>query len=183
MKRIIIPVLLFLAVVFVSSCSSCSDNKKKTDTNPYLPEPELTTDAEDTLAINELIDHYMGLLAENKVDDAVNLLNRLKDGEVVPLDAKEANGFKSAFSKLHIYGVKKKGFLIRSARNNDITILLQIVPSGDLDKEIGVTTQHINPIFKEGKWYLTLLDPKAEGVYDVFDEANQASSNVEFIKQ
>lgn len=182
MKRIIIPVLLLLAVVLVSSCSSCSDNKKKTNTNPYLPEPELKTDAEDTLAINELLDHYMGLLAENRVEDAVNMLNRVKDGEVVPLEAKEANGFKSAFSKLHIYGVKKKGFLLRSAKNNDITILLQIVPSGDLDKEIGVTAQHINPVFKEGQWYLTLLDLNAEGVYDVFDESN-TNGNVEFIKQ
>lgn len=182
MKRIIIPVLLLLAVVLVSSCSSCSDNKKKTDTNPYLPESELKTDAEDTLAINELLDHYMGLLAENRVEDAVNMLNRVKDGEVVPLEAKEANGFKSAFSKLHIYGVKKKGFLLRSAKNNDITILLQIVPSGDLDKEIGVTAQHINPVFKEGQWYLTLLDLNAEGVYDVFDESN-TNGNVEFVNQ
>ena len=101
---------------------------------------------------------------------------------MVPLEAKEANGFKSAFSKLHIYGVKKKGFLLRSAKNNDITILLQIVPSGDLDKEIGVTAQHINPVFKEGQWYLTLLDLNAEGVYDVFDESN-TNGNVEFIKQ
>lgn len=182
MKRIIIPVLLLLAVVLVSSCSSCSDNKKKTNTNPYLPESELKTDAEDTLAINELLDHYMGLLAENRVEDAVNMLNRVKDGEVVPLEAKEANGFKSAFSKLHIYGVKKKGFLLRSAKNNDITILLQIVPSGDLDKEIGVTAQHINPVFKEGQWYLTLLDLNAEGVYDVFDESN-TNGNVEFVNQ
>lgn len=182
MKRIIIPVLLLLAVVLVSSCSSCSDNKKKSNTNSYLPESELKTDAEDTLAINELLDHYMGLLAENKVEDAINMLNRVKDGEVVPLDPKEANGFKSAFSKLHIYGVKKKGFLLRSAKNNDITILLQIIPSGDIEKEIGVTAQHINPVFKEGQWYLTLLDPKAEGVYDVFDESN-TNGNVEFINQ
>ena len=182
MKRIIIPVLLLLAVVLVSSCSSCSDNKKKSNTNSYLPESELKTDAEDTLAINELLDHYMGLLAENRVEDAVNMLNRVKDGEVVPLDPKEANGFKSAFSKLHIYGVKKKGFLLRSAKNNDITILLQIIPSGDIEKEIGVTAQHINPVFKEGQWYLTLLDPKAEGVYDVFDESN-TNGNVEFINQ
>ena len=181
MKRIIIPVLLLLAVVLVSSCSSCSD-KKKSNTNSYLPESELKTDAEDTLAINELLDHYMGLLAENKVEDAINMLNRVKDGEVVPLDPKEANGFKSAFSKLHIYGVKKKGFLLRSAKNNDITILLQIIPSGDIEKEIGVTAQHINPVFKEGQWYLTLLDPKAEGVYDVFDESN-TNGNVEFINQ
>lgn len=142
----------------------------------------MKTDAEDTLAINELLDHYMGLLAENKVEDAINMLNRVKDGEVVPLDPKEANGFKSAFSKLHIYGVKKKGFLLRSAKNNDITILLQIIPSGDIEKEIGVTAQHINPVFKEGQWYLTLLDPKAEGVYDVFDESN-TNGNVEFIKK
>lgn len=142
----------------------------------------MKTDAEDTLAINELLDHYMGLLAENKVEDAINMLNRVKDGEVVPLDPKEANGFKSAFSKLHIYGVKKKGFLLRSAKNNDITILLQIIPSGDIEKEIGVTAQHINPVFKEGQWYLTLLDPKAEGVYDVFDESN-TNGNVEFINQ
>lgn len=132
----------------------------------------MKTDAEDTLAINALIDHYMELLAENKVEEAISMLNRVKDGEVVPLDAKEANGFKSAFTKLHIYGVKKKGFLLRSARNNDITIMLQIIPSGDLDKEIGVTSQHINPVYKNGNWYLTLLDLNAEGVYDVFDESN-----------
>lgn len=181
MKRIIIPILLFSAIVFVSSCSSCSDNKKQ-DHNPLLPEPELKTDAEDTLAINNLLDQYMGMLADNNVDAAIDMLHRVKNGEILPLEPKEAKEYKSVLSKFHIYGVKKKGFLIRSARNNDITILLQIIKSGDLDKEIGVTAQHINPIFKEGEWYLTLLDLKAEGVYDVFDESN-THGNVEYINQ
>ena len=181
MKRIIIPILLLSAIAFVTSCSSCSDKKKQQDHNPLLPESELKTDAEDTVAINNLIDQYMGLLADNNVDAAIDMLHRVKDGEVVPMEANDAKKYKAVLSKFHIYGVKKKGFLIRSARNNDITILLQIIKSGDLDKEIGVTAQHINPIFKEGEWYLTLLDLKAEGVYDVFDESN-TNGNVEFIK-
>ena len=103
-------------------------------------------------------------------------------GEIVPLDGKQLKEFKTAWSKMHVYGVKKKGFMLHSDKNNDVKILLQIMPNGDLDKEIGVAAQHINPVYKEGQWYLTLYDPQAEGVYDIFDESN-TKGNVGIVKQ
>lgn len=173
--------MLLLAVVLVSSCSSCSSDKKNTDVKSILPPPDMKTDAEDTLTVNNLLDEYMGLMSENKVDEAAGMLYLVKDSEIVPLDGTQLKEFKEAWSKLRVYGVKKKGFMLRSARNNDITILLQILPNGNVDKEIGVATQHINPVYKEGKWFLTLFDPKAEGVYDVFDETN-TNGNVEVVR-
>ena len=183
MKRIIIPVLMLSVLVLVCSCSSCSSDKKKNDyVEPLIPEAEMQYKSEDTLNINSLIDQYMGLMAENKVDDAINMLHLLKDGEIVPLDGKQLKEFKTAWSKMHVYGVKKKGFMLHSDKNNDVKILLQIMPNGDLDKEIGVAAQHINPVYKEGQWYLTLYDPQAEGVYDIFDESN-TKGNVGVVKQ
>ena len=166
--------------MMVSSCG----NKKNNDADPsvYIPAQERTFDHEDSLEVNRLVDEYVASMANHNIDSCMRMLYFVKNDSVFPLGAEQQKEFKDAWTKLHIYGVKKKGFLLRSAKNNDITILLQIVPSGDLDKEIGVTAQHINPVFKEGQWYLTLLDLNAEGVYDVFDESN-TNGNVEFIKQ
>ena len=39
-----------------------------------------------------------------------------------------------------------------------------------LEKEIGVTTLTLNPVVKDGKWYLTIRDKHAEGVKDVYKD-------------
>ena len=37
-------------------------------------------------------------------------------------------------------------------------------------KEQGVMSFSLNPVVKDGKWYLTLYDKDAEGVEDIYKE-------------
>jgi len=63
-----------------------------------------------------------------------------------------------------------KSLVLRSDKNNEVKLTVQIVSSGDLDKEIGVTHLSLNPVVKDGKWYLTLLDKNAEGVEEIYEK-------------
>ena len=63
-----------------------------------------------------------------------------------------------------------KSFILHSDKNNEVAFYVQMVPNGDLEKEIGVTTLTLNPVVKDGKWYLTIRDKHAEGVKDVYKD-------------
>ena len=174
-KRFILPVLLLSSLMMVSSCGK----KKNNDADPsvYLPAQERTFDHEDSLEVNRLVDEYVASMANHNIDSCMRMLYFVKNDSVFPLGAEQQKEFKDAWTKLHIYGVKRKSVILRSNRNNDAKIVVQILSSGDLDKEVGVTSFHLNPVFKDGAWYLTMLSERAEGVYDVFDE-NSKPTNV-----
>ena len=61
-----------------------------------------------------------------------------------------------------------KSFILHSDKNNEVAFSVLMVPNGDLEKGIGVTTLTMNPVIKNGKWYLTIRDNRAEGVEDVY---------------
>lgn len=69
-----------------------------------------------------------------------------------------------------IYAAKTNSFVLRSDKNNQVDVLIQITKDGDIDKGIGISKMSLNPVVKNGKWYLTLLDKNAEGVIDVYDK-------------
>ena len=69
-----------------------------------------------------------------------------------------------------IYAAKTNSFVLRSDKNNQVDVLIQIVKNGNLEKGIGVSKMSLNPVVKNGKWYLTLLDENAEGVQNVYDK-------------
>ena len=176
--RYILPVLLLSSLMIVSSCGK--KEKKDVDVTSVLKAPDMNFDREDTLEINRLVDEFVASMANHNIDSCMRMLFKVRHDSVLPLESKDQREFKDAWSKLHIYGVKKKSVIMRSNRNNDVKIIVQIIGSGDLDKEIGVTSFHLNPVYKEGRWYLTLLSEKGEGVYNVYDESENSNrpSNV-----
>ena len=73
-----------------------------------------------------------------------------------------------AMNHLTIYDAKMTAITLRDRKNNALRLTVQITESGDLSKEIGVTHFFLNPVLKDGKWYLTLLDENAEGVEKIY---------------
>jgi hypothetical protein len=62
------------------------------------------------------------------------------------------------------YGCAQKELELYSDRDNQLRIALKIVESGNLETGEGTTNMFLNPVQKDGQWYLTLLDTHAEGV-------------------
>ena len=62
------------------------------------------------------------------------------------------------------YGCEQKELELYSDRDNQLRIALKIVESGNFETGEGTTNLFLNPVQKDGQWYLTLLDTHAEGV-------------------
>lgn len=150
--------------------TACGNKKKQKDSlgSEYIRPASMTYSKNDTSEINRLVDSYVAFIADNDYKKAADLLNFVKNDSIVPYTDKDKADFVDALSHLKIYNCKVKSLVLRSDKNNEVQIALQIIASGDIDKNDGVTIQSLNPVYKDGKWYLTLLDEYAEGVENVY---------------
>lgn len=151
------------------SLVSCKDKPKDRGVYEYLRPATMNYTKQDTSNINFLVNRYTALVEKKDFEKAANMLYKVRNDSVVPLSEKERKGFIEAYSQMPIYAAKTDAFVLRSDKNNQIDVLIQIVKNGNLDKGIGVSRMSLNPVVKNGKWYLTLLDKHAEGVKDVYD--------------
>ena len=160
-------VIAILALCLVVSCK----NKKAVDPNPqseFIKPASMNYSHEDTMHINQLMEDYVAGFAAKDYDRTANMLYKVVNDSVFPLSDKEKANYKKAMSQIPNYGCKMKSFILHSDKNNEVAFSVLMVPNGDLEKGIGVTTLTMNPVIKNGKWYLTIRDNRAEGVEDVY---------------
>lgn len=168
MKNRFIFISLFTALLF----SSCGEKKKAEMHNEYLRPASIEYSKMDTAKINELIDNYINCYKNNDLEAASRMLYKIKNDSIFPLSENERKQYMEALSQFRIYDAKATGFILRSDKNNEMTITLQIIPSpqGDIENGTGVMKFALNPILKDGQWYLTLRDLNAEGVENYYEE-------------
>lgn len=160
-------VIAILALCLVVSCK----NKKVVDPNrqsEFIRPATMNYSHEDTMRINQLMEDYVAGFAAKDYDRTANMLYKVVNDSVFPLSDKEKANYKKAMSQIPNYGCKMKSFILHSDKNNEVAFSVLMVPNGDLEKGIGVTTLTMNPVIKNGKWYLTIRDNRAEGVEDVY---------------
>lgn len=161
---------LIIVSCIVLSLSGCKKKSKDAGVYEYLRPATMTYTKQDSSNINYMVQRYTQLVEKKDFEKAANMLYKVQKNKVVPLSADERKGFIQAYSQMPIYAAKTNSFVLRSDKNNQVDVLIQIAKNGNLDKGIGVSVMSLNPVVKDGKWYLTLLDKDAEGVEDVYDK-------------
>ena len=151
------------------SLVSCKDKPKARGVYEFLRPATMTYTKQDTSNINYMVKRYADLVEKQDFEQAANMLYKVRHDSIVPLSDQERKNFIKAYSQMPIYAAKLDNFVLRSDKNNQVDVLIQIVKNGNIDKGIGVSRMSLNPVEKNGKWYLTLLDKHAEGVQDVYD--------------
>ncbi len=164
--------IAIISILAVTMLSSCSEKKKPQLHNEYLRPASIEYTKEDTSKINELVDSYLNYYKNNDLEAASRLLYKLNNDTIRPLSEKERKGYVKALSQFKVYDAQATGFVLRSDKNNEMTITLQIIPSpqGSIEKGTGVMQFALNPVLKDGQWYLTLKDKNAEGVENYYEE-------------
>ena len=157
---------IFLISIFLFA--ACNQKKTETAEQVILRPAEIDLNAQDTIEINQLVDQYVSLFIDNDLQGASSLLNVVNNDSIRPLSEEERTGFVKALSIFHFYDYKNMGMIIRSDKNNEIDLAVQIIPDGDISKNQGVTHFYLNPVKIDGHWYLTLLDNMAEGVHNIY---------------
>jgi len=156
--------ITLLAVIGCFLLIGCKSEQKPKTAKDYLRPASMVYTAEDTVQIRQLVADYIAAFKNKDFDITADMLYKVKNDSIFPLSDAEKNQYKKAMRLFPIYDVTEKSFVLRSDKNNEVRLMVQIIPSGSLEKEIGVTTISLNPVVKEGKWYLTMLDESAEGV-------------------
>lgn len=155
-----------VSLILLVSCNSNNKKEEKFQVDLHPVEIEMTH--QDTLEIADLVEQYSNLFLNNDLEGASHLLYSVKNDSVSPLSEDVRSEFVSALSIFHVYDCKYDGMLIHSDKNNEIKFTVQIMPDGDIRQDKGVTHFYLNPIKKDGHWYLTLKDPMAEGVRNIY---------------
>jgi len=157
------------AALLLSGCSGCSDEKKseKAATVEEMLPPHLDFSANDSDAVVQLANEYLLAFSEKDYDAAADLLYRYENDTVRELTAKERNSYLKTMRQLPNFGSKLKSLILRTTNNNRLMYVLQVDPNGNMDEEQGVMKFFLNPVQKNGQWYLTLLDMEQEGTKDI----------------
>jgi len=168
MKPKSVLIFALTALCLLASCKS--DKKQYTGQSEYLRPATIDYSAQDSVEIRQLVSNYVEAFNKRDFKATSEMLYKLRNDSILPLDAKEKAAYVEAYNHIHTYGCKVKSLVLRSDKNNEVKLTVQIVSSGDMDKEIGVTHLSLNPVVKDGKWYLTLLDKNAEGVEEIYEK-------------
>lgn len=159
--------MLCMAVTFVG-CKS--DKKKDPLRSEYLRPASIEYSGKDSSEIKALVDNYVENFKNKNFQATASMLYRLRNDSILPLSEQDKQKYIDAYSQMPIYDCAVKGIILRSDKNNEVQVSVQISPNGSIDEEKGVTTFCLNPVLKDGKWYLTLLDEYADGVESVYDK-------------
>lgn len=158
-----------MAAVAVSMFTvSCKKEQKRTNRSEYIRPASMDYSKQDSAEIKQLVGNFVDAFNNKDFKAVSEMLYKVRNDSVLPLSDKEKADYVTANGHINVYGCKMKSIVLRSDKNNEVKLTVQIVSSGDIDKEIGVTHLSLNPVVKDGKWYLTLLDKNAEGVTDVY---------------
>lgn len=160
--------IFILATIVFASCGKKKHEAVSTD--DLIRPASMTYTSQDTAEIKYLVDTYVGYLDKGNLDACAAMLYTFDNDKVTPYSEARRDSFKQGLSHFNIYGTRVKGMMLRSDRNNQVDVAVQIIRNGNLLKGTGVTTLSLNPVLVNGKWYLTLLDKDADGVKDVYEE-------------
>ncbi len=156
------------APLLFAACSGASDNKKKV-TSEEMRAPSLDFSADDSLAVVTLANNYLASFAAKDYEAAADMLFKYEKDTVRELNAEERRSYLNTMRQLPNYGCKLKGIALYTNKNNRLIYMLQVSSSGSLEKEEGVMKFYLNPVLKDGQWFLTLLDMEQEGTENLFN--------------
>lgn len=133
-----------------------------------LQAPHLDFSAEDSSAVRSLAKEYLAYFDAKDYDSAASMLHKVQNDSVVELTGAEREQFLKTMRKLPNYGTKLKGFNLYTETSNRLLYLLQVTSGGSLEDEAGIMRFYLNPVRRNGQWYLTLFDPEAEGTRRIY---------------
>lgn len=167
-----------LSSIILSFCCaalllSCGDKAQKKEPNThkaldYIRPASMVYSHNDTAEIRSLIQEYIENFKQRDFAACADMLYTVEKGEVIPLSADEKKKYVKGMSSLPVYDMRESSFVLQSDVNNRVELTVQIIQNGDMYKKIGTTSQFLNPVYKENRWFLTLLDQYAEGVKDEY---------------
>jgi hypothetical protein len=155
--------LLFtVAVMLLLGFSSCSD--KKTAKTPTLKEladslidrPNFEMDSQDSAEVFNLVTQYLNKLREGKIDEAVGMLYYLVEDSVIAMPAKAVEGQKALLGRFQGVSYDLESISYDDETDNLARYTVTLFEKEPNDPRPNTMSFGLNPVRREGKWFLTL---------------------------
>lgn len=154
--------LFILAVLTLLTFSACKKDKVRTfqeieeDAKPPVA---MQLDANDTIEVHSLVDHFLQYLKNKEVDAAVDMLYVLNNDSVVSLPAKMAKTQKAVFQRWQGVKYDVDHLIFYSETDTEVKYTVTLFEKTDTaDKRSNIISFFIKPVRRDGKWYLTMGD-------------------------
>ena len=162
MKTKVLFILSFSVSLFLSV--SCSDKKSQeaADNNPIVF--EFTN--EDSISISNLVDEYVASFNSGNLETCADFLFKVRNDSVFPLTMDERQDFVASMQRISSFGCERRDLALKTDRDNKAFIAIFLAEADSLNPQAERPSAKfiLNPVKVEGKWYLTVYDPRAEGV-------------------
>ena len=167
--------IIFLSVstsLLLTGCSGCSNEEQNMTvvTAEELLPPHLDFSSDDSVAVQQLANNYLEAFSAKDYESAADMLFKYENDSVRTLTSKERSSYLKTMRQLPNFGSKFKGMMLRNETNNRIIYTMLVNPNGNLDTDEGVMKFYLNPVMKNGEWFLTLLDMEQEGTEDIYTQ-------------
>ena len=154
--------LFILAVLSLLTFSACKQNKLKSleeIEKEAKPEVAMQLDANDTIEVHSLVDHFIQYLSNKNVDAAVDMLYVLNNDSVVSLPAKMASTKKVLFKRFQGVKYDVDHLIFYSETDTEVKYTVTLFEKKDEnDNRPNKISFFIKPVRRDGKWYLTMGD-------------------------
>ena len=152
--------MVLFAILMVAVVVSCKKKQEKTvdEIVAEMRKPQFDVTQADTAEVMSLVDHYLQLLRDKQIEDAVAMLYFYQNDSVVPLPKRMAvrqMGIFNTFKGVR-YDVEKLVFL--TPIDNEVVYLATLFEKQENDPRPNEMRFVLKPIRIDGKWYLTVAD-------------------------
>jgi len=160
---------LFIISLFMMFCFSSCKKEPKAVTDDDLSKPQMTLTQADTAEVMSLVQRYIDLRKEGNDEDAMAMIFYLNKDSLIPLPKEIRSRFDRYYSRIGLKGRDASIDWIQFRTETDCRVkysvtLFEQKPGENLPNKLSFA---INPIRRDGKWYLTLADDatdqRAEG--------------------
>ncbi len=154
--------ILALAAIAVPLClCSCTGEKKDGESAKVdLNLPTMTLDSQDTIIVDQLSTEFIEHLKAQEYSDAISMLYYLDpDSSIVPLPRNLAIRQEQIFRTFPVLDYHFES--IRFRTETDCQVKFNITFSHNAEGQDYTTSLYLQPIRRDGQWYLTVRDSSA----------------------
>ena len=156
--------LFIIAMLALLCLSSCKKEKQQTVEDDDLMNPQMELTQADTAEVLSLAQRYIELRKEGRTEDAMAMIYYLNGDSIIPLPKSLRARFDRYYSRIDLRGKEAlidwvQFYTEKDCRVKYTVTLFEQKPGENLPNKMSFA---LNPIRRDGKWYLTLADDASD---------------------
>ena len=145
---------------------SCSDKKSQGSEETVTDQVVFEFTNQDSISISNLVDEYVVAFNSGNLEKCADFLFMVRNDSIFPLTIDQRHDFIASMQPISAFGCERRDMALKTDRDNKVSLALFLAEADTLNPQADRPAARfiLNPVKVEGQWYLTVYDPRAEGV-------------------